>query len=342
MINYMTKYRTLRADKQSGFSLVEVMVGLLIGLLGTIVIFQVFSISEGQKRTTTSGNDANQSGVFALYTLERHLRMGGGGLINEKNTMGCLIRASFNGAVVLPAAAAFPAPFATLNGQLRAAPLLIQDGGGSNPDNVVVMYGNSALAGVAIDMTAFGDSVSVPNTVGFATGDIVLASTPFKTTLFEPPGDCFIGQMTNAPGPAVETIELTPAANNYNSAGGITSTGYPFDGINLGQAGFLGFGISSTAADRFELVSYDFLTAGPVTAIADNIVNLQALYGVDDGSGGKTAEDSIIDAWVPATGTWSYAALTDGSFNASAKLRRIKAVRLALVARSALPEKREG
>ncbi|MGB8856654.1 MAG: prepilin-type N-terminal cleavage/methylation domain-containing protein, partial [Burkholderiales bacterium] len=71
MINYMTKYRTLRADKQSGFSLVEVMVGLLIGLLGTIVIFQVFSISEGQKRTTTSGNDANQSGVFALYTLER-------------------------------------------------------------------------------------------------------------------------------------------------------------------------------------------------------------------------------------------------------------------------------
>ena len=56
-----------------GFTLVELMVGVLIGLIGTVVIFQVFAVSEGQKRTTTGGSDAQQNGVFgALPDRARH------------------------------------------------------------------------------------------------------------------------------------------------------------------------------------------------------------------------------------------------------------------------------
>ena len=40
-------------NNQAGFSLVELMVGLVIGLMATLVIMQVFSTFEGQKRTTT-------------------------------------------------------------------------------------------------------------------------------------------------------------------------------------------------------------------------------------------------------------------------------------------------
>ena len=36
-----------------------------------IVIFQVFEASEGIKRTTTSGGDAQQNGAIALYSMAR-------------------------------------------------------------------------------------------------------------------------------------------------------------------------------------------------------------------------------------------------------------------------------
>ena len=51
----------------AGFSLVEVMVAMVIGLLGIIVMMQMFSVFEGQKRTTTGGDDANSSGAVSLY-----------------------------------------------------------------------------------------------------------------------------------------------------------------------------------------------------------------------------------------------------------------------------------
>lgn len=68
-----------------GFSLVDVMVGLVIAMLGMIIIFQVFSVSEGVKRTTTSGSDAQQAGAFALFTIQHSLKEAGYGIF-QKNT----------------------------------------------------------------------------------------------------------------------------------------------------------------------------------------------------------------------------------------------------------------
>ena len=52
-----------------GFTLVELMVGLLISLLCTLAMFKAFAGFEGQKRTTTSGNDAQQNGSYSLFQL---------------------------------------------------------------------------------------------------------------------------------------------------------------------------------------------------------------------------------------------------------------------------------
>lgn len=76
---------SLRIKANAGFSLVEVMVGMVIALLGIIIVFQVFSISEGIKRTTTSGGDALQNGASALFTLERALKEAGYGLFSSTN-----------------------------------------------------------------------------------------------------------------------------------------------------------------------------------------------------------------------------------------------------------------
>lgn len=67
-------------NNQAGFSLVDVMVGMVLSLLGTIVIFQVFGASESIKRTTTSGGEAQQNGVAALFMVERALKEAGYGI----------------------------------------------------------------------------------------------------------------------------------------------------------------------------------------------------------------------------------------------------------------------
>src|SRR5437899_11102251 len=70
-----------------GFSMVELLVAMLVGLIGMIIIFQVFQVSEGIKRSTTSGGDAQQNGVIALYTIEREFTNAGMGF-NDTGLVG--------------------------------------------------------------------------------------------------------------------------------------------------------------------------------------------------------------------------------------------------------------
>lgn len=67
--------------RQAGFTLAEIMVGLAIGMLATLVILQVFSVFETQKRATTGTADAQTNGSIALYTLGREMQLAGYGLI---------------------------------------------------------------------------------------------------------------------------------------------------------------------------------------------------------------------------------------------------------------------
>jgi type IV pilus assembly protein PilW len=52
-----------------GMSLVELMVGVAIGLIGLLVIFKTVAIWDSHTRTTTSGGDADTAGTLALFNL---------------------------------------------------------------------------------------------------------------------------------------------------------------------------------------------------------------------------------------------------------------------------------
>src|SRR5215472_1482684 len=78
----------LRRGATAGFTLVEVMIALLIGMIGIIVMMQTFAVSEGYKRTATSGTDAQINGGIALYMLQRELRLAGYGM-NSLVAQGC-------------------------------------------------------------------------------------------------------------------------------------------------------------------------------------------------------------------------------------------------------------
>jgi len=318
--------------RQRGFSLIELMVGMLVSMLCMLAIMAAFAVYEGKKRTTTSGNDAQQNGSYALYTLERQLRTAGSSIVQGYNygLWGCPVTAyttTPTGKIqTLPAQSALPSPFTSSSWPLttRLVPVLIASGG-SNSDVIGVVGGNSALQvfKIAIAGTPTTSSVAVGNSLGIMTGDYLLG------TLSD--GTCALAHLTSS-STATQVSGTTLTLDAANSpATGLQKATYLFD---AGAAPmFTLFGID---ASTNSLVSYDLLQrpvngqAAAVTPIADGIVLMKALYGIQTSTG---------ISWVQPTGTYSIDTLTASSSAASNAMGQIKAIRIAIIAQSRLPER---
>jgi type IV pilus assembly protein PilW len=91
--------------------------------------------------------------------------------------------------------------------------------------------------------------------------------------------------------------------------------------------------------DNDTLFSYDLLgvTSPALQAQADGVFEMHAVYGVD--STGNA--NNVIDKWVDATSTSDYYAdkLTAGTATAAGLLKNIRAVHVALIMRTSLPER---
>ena len=59
--------------------IVEVMVGILIGMIVVVAIYNVFSVAEGYKRTAVGAADAQTTGLFAQFILAREIANAGNG-----------------------------------------------------------------------------------------------------------------------------------------------------------------------------------------------------------------------------------------------------------------------
>ncbi len=344
-----------RSHNFRGFSLVEVMVGLVIGMLGILVIMQVFAVSEGQKRTTTGGVDAQANGIAALSAIDRDARQAGYGYTTFPGLpinplLGCPIRA-YNQNAVNPV----PGPGGS-NIAFRLYPVLITDGGGGLPDTVTITYGTSTGLSAPVTLTgtrpAPATSVSAPPT-GVHFGDLVVTVETGK--------DCTLNQITG-PGsypypfgpvtdrypvkgvpvnpPPANTLVHAPGVNGpFNRSGGLgvsyCSTGVPCPSslVNLGIPVIQSYWISPPNTFAVSDLLLGGAGATNMTALADNIVNLQAQYGVD------TNGDNILDLWTDAVGIYT----DNNSFAApsptGATIATIKSIRVAVVARSTLKEK---
>src|SRR5262249_28233143 len=116
-----------------GFSMVELMVAMVIGLIGIIIILQVFEVSEGIKRTTTSGGDAQQNGAIAMFVLEHDVRNSGMSF-NDRAWAGCNV-VGYDNNMTPPD---FPKPPATM----LLVPVRIASGIGTYaPDEITMIYG---------------------------------------------------------------------------------------------------------------------------------------------------------------------------------------------------------
>jgi len=322
--------------KNKGMTLVELMVAMTIGLGITLAISSVLISSENHKRTTTSTNDAQQTGSYAYYALDKALRSAGSGIAGsafptDVGVLGCHL----NVAGIFPRAAAFPAPFAAFLGgitnTLNVAPVLIgqnqsQDG---ISDVIMVMSGSGSAGGVSRQITGGGSATTaiLDNTVGFANGDLLLVSQSGVA-------DCLMEQVLTIAPPLLNlagTYYTATAATTSMAALATNTSSYvtPIGNAAANNVQFLLFGLDNNRT----LYSYDLLQnlnlvggAGGDTAqaIADGVVQMNALYGIDTVGGG------IQTAWAgPGDAGWDISTV----MASPTKMKQIVSVRVALVVR---------
>ena len=121
-----TRLRDQRSG-QSGFSLIEIMVGMVIGLLAIIVMMQVFAVSEERKRTANAGSDAQNSAVIALDGIQRDIGQSGYGFALTR-LLGCNLQLPFGA----------PVPMAPV---IINPPVAVIPAGDANTDTLLISYG---------------------------------------------------------------------------------------------------------------------------------------------------------------------------------------------------------
>ena len=333
-----------RLTGAAGLSLIELLVAMAIGLVLTLAITSVLIRSESSKRSSTSVNDINQSGAYAAYVLDRVVRSAGSGFSQDwKDTYGCLLNVSNSATAVLPMPAAIPATSAFTKVTaapvlpFRLAPLIIgkdradvASPAETRGDVLIVMAGTAGLGesrqpvdeAAATPVTA--GLLSLRTALGYTVKDIVLLHDTSAAA------NCAMDQIGTIPLVYAGTVPLSGTYHRDNSTYGsdtfVRQIGR--DGANPPEFKMYGVGPNGT------LVSYDLLQSAPADAqVSDGVVEMRALYGLDTDSDGK------LDTWTDATGVYEDKVLTDGSGASQLNLRRIIAVRIGLILRTALQEK---
>lgn len=347
---------TTRATPRSlnGFSLVELMVGIAVALLTTLVIMQSYRAFEGQKRSTGSSTESLISGQYVLFSISQASANAGYGFQFQSYGVGCLLQ----NYPFTAANAIVPTTPADLNTQ-RMMPALIVDGG-SGPDALRITYGDAPLATAQPGiMNVGGQSLTTTNTVlryGIRQGDVVL--------LQDEVGRCQLAQVTNTPvADPLNLVSMTagsgtcefatcagstfnpavpmtpqPALNNawITSLGSLTVQSFRLNGSNMEQHVAI---IGNRYDSANSLITtppniVNTLGAGATGVVAGDIVDFQLEYGLD------TVVDatpvSRVDTWTPATGDYAPTSMT--TFRA----RQIRAIRYALVVRTPLLERAQG
>lgn len=70
-----------KTKSRAGFSIIELMISILIGMIVVLILMQLFAQTEQWNRNTTSGGDAQNTAQITAYMLTRSLSEAGGSLL---------------------------------------------------------------------------------------------------------------------------------------------------------------------------------------------------------------------------------------------------------------------
>ena len=296
-------------SRSSGLTIIEILVGVAIGLIGIVAIFQAVAVWSKHTASTSSGGDAQVAGTLALFNIERDIKQAGHGFGRAQTpVMGCNV------------AATDTSPARVFNFNL--SPVAIAASAGGAPDTISVLYGDSSFYVEEGDFTdATATTKKLRRRGGFKPGDVVVAAVNPGASAAT--ASCQLIQITDDTDPDGYTVAHTttpftsfyaasaPAtASRFNSAvapGALSGTMY-----NLGPDPRLNvWSIQNARA----LVRTDTIHATLPIQIGDGVINLKAEYGVDSDNNGTIS---------PAE--WQTAAPADW--------KRVLAIRVAVLVRS--------
>lgn len=266
-----------RQHKDGGFSLVEIMVGMVIGLLGMIVMMQMFSVFEGQKRATTGGSEAQNSGAIALFGLQRDIEKSGYGFSAYK-MIGCNM--AFPATTARAAVTISPLAPVTINHAAIPA-------GDANTDTLLIAYGNanSPTEGNGITAQQAGTQIYAVQTAdSFDLLDRVVAELPTR------PSPCTLnmGIVSIIGVPNVTVLTVPPDTTSmiggtlYNVGKTPKLTAYAIRNSNLTVCEYINID-PLTQVDSGKNCGNAALVSDTTVwvPIASNIVSLRAQYGHD-------------------------------------------------------------
>lgn len=303
----------IRTSSQKGFGLIEIMVGMLIGLIATIIMFQAMAVSESQKRTTTGAADAQSNGAISLFSIERDVKMAGWGLQGSV-FKDCLIFETYD------ALRSGPIDSNPTPGSSLVSVLNITDGG-TLPDSITIRHYDDpsrhdfrfAIASLSKVQGTPGENFELTSVKGCNVNDWLIVSDGEG-------GHCTLAEIS-AIDVAGKTVEHTGLRFNPPDASAWTK----HTADSRAQCLRPGFYTRSYSVDT-DTYQLQLTQENDVFAVAPQIMDMQAEYGID--AAGGTGTD-----WVPATGAWASPTIAD--------IRRIKAARIAVLARSSTFEKPE-
>ncbi len=318
---------------QGGFSLVELMVGVAIGLVAMLVVFQVLSIWDTRRRTTTSGGDAQVAGTIAIYLLDRDVRLGGWGF----GDVGAGYCSTVNGYNSARQSGPTTFPFSLV-------PVKIDYDPTGKPDAIEVLYGNSSVLSEGqqfVTSTPFskkaltnsgflapnpsnttGPPLQSTAPVGAAPGDLVVVSNTS--------GACDLIQVSDHGATEdLQTFYHNPGVSTFNRAGGTVASYTTGMLYNLGPIPqWRKWSIPQLANGNpgNVLQWQEQFTNAPATDVTEGIVDMRAEYGIDN----SPQDDNI------SPNEWTSTAPTN---TPSDSWSRVLAIRVGMLARSQRYEK---
>ena len=328
MRTYIPPSRRARPQGVSGFTIVEMMVGLVIGLLTLLAIYQLFGVSEGRRRTVAAVSQAQSIGAMALFSIEREIRSAGLGFASlDTNFLGCKVRATNTART--PAEFTFP-----------FQPVLIKDG-----KEIWVLSGSSSnmFVGARYSASQNGEFKMEMSNAGLQTGDVLIGTSDADTA------ECLMMEVTKGAGDTVtlpnadvETYQgvehrATSYTNYYTGAATAATHNGSYNNMldlsaaSLGEGWLYSLGPKPTLTvwklkDQ-QLTRYDYLEGGDERSVpvANEVLQLVAEYGYDEDNSGK----------IDKSGEWT------ATTPAQPNLGKLIAVRVAVLVRSSQYEKDE-
>jgi type IV pilus assembly protein PilW len=300
---------------QGGMTLVEVMVGLAIGMIGMLVIFQTVSVWDARTRATVAGSDSQTTGSIAMFSIERDLRLAGQGFGGaEPAIMGCQV-SGFDQNASGPLA--FP-----------MTPVVIVDHDATNqPDEIATLYGTSAyFTSQTTYSRVTAQTVSTYDRTGFKSGDLAVIAN--LGTGAPGSADCQLVEVTDNSAPAdPKTMGFIQGSyahfysngsnlpSRFNTAAGVgasfpSGTAYSLGPLPRRNVWRIASGVLGT-------VDEIGINGSVFAPIAEGVVDMKAEYGYD-----TNPDPAVLTvAWtktLPAPIDWT----------------TVRAVRVALLVRS--------